>query len=138
MTTLYICRQSWNTAAEVMFDGSVQLHYSDLDPAVKSWEVSVTWMAYMAEATFGGGQPDICHRRVQCTAEGHVVHGLVEKPFPMRVRWMYFSCERRSSCSNPVDEALNLYLRELTFPCDWIDRYLDHLLSQLRRPRTES
>ena len=78
-------RQSWNTAAEVMFDSAVQLHYSNLDPTVASWEVSVTWMAYMAEQDFGGGQPDVCHRQVKCTAEGHVVHGLVEKPFPMRV-----------------------------------------------------
>lgn len=78
-------RQSWNTAAEVMFDGAVQLRYENLDPGVAAWEVSVTWMAYMAEASFGGGQPDVCHRRVGCTAEGHVVHQLVEKPFPMRV-----------------------------------------------------
>lgn len=128
-------RQSWNTAAEVMFDGSVQLYYSDLDPAVESWEVSVTWMAYMAEANFGAGQPDICHRRVQCTAEGHVVHGLLEKPFPMRVRLMHSS--HRSDCSNPVlvERTLNLYL---TLPWGSSDRCLDHLLCQLRRRRMVS
>ena len=105
-------RQSWNYAAEVMFSGAVQLKYTNLDPvrkplassnvccesfsgsvftclfacaqAVKAWEMTVVYMSYMAEASFGGGQPDICHRRVQCDADGHPVHALREKPFPMR------------------------------------------------------
>eukprot|EP01048_Picozoa_sp_COSAG05_P000259 COSAG05_NODE_7_length_42457_cov_58.929152_16_plen_45_part_00 len=44
-----------------MFDGAVQLRYHSLDPRL-DWEMSVVYMAYMAEANFGGGQPDICHR----------------------------------------------------------------------------
>ena len=76
-------RMSWNFAAQAMYDSKVRLRYDDLDPAAE-YELMVVYMAYLSESTFGGGFPDITHRKIKCEANGALVHDYLEKPFPVR------------------------------------------------------
>ena len=81
-----LIRMSWNFAAQGMYSSKLRLRYEGLDPNA-SYSMKVVYMAYLSEFSFGGGFPDITHRKVRCEASGEtlsLVHDYVEKPFPMR------------------------------------------------------
>lgn len=65
-------RTSWRDHAEALFDGSLRMHYTGLDPAAR----------YRVRVVYCG---DAIKRRIRLVAdEKWEVHPLIEKPFPCR------------------------------------------------------
>ncbi len=65
-------RTSWRDHAEALFDNTLRMHYSGLDPSAR----------YRLRVVYGG---DAVKRRIRLVADDqYEIHPLIEKPFPFR------------------------------------------------------